>query len=52
MIDYSYLFIPLVPLTVDNAIQYILPSLSTDSNLFKETIKNPNRIDINLLLKK
>lgn len=49
-LEYSSLFIPLVPLSVDNAIQYIIPSSSIDLDLFREATKNQDRINMKLLL--
>jgi len=47
---YSSLFIPLVALSPDNAMQYIIPLSTIESDLFEEVIKDPNRVDMNLLL--
>lgn len=49
--DYSSLFIPLVPLSADNSVQYIIPSPSIAHDLFEEATKNCDNIDVNLLLK-
>ncbi|CAF1396407.1 unnamed protein product [Rotaria sordida] len=48
--DYSSLFIPLVPLSDDNSVQYIIPSPFIDSDLFHEATKNYDKINVNLLL--
>ncbi|CAF1189301.1 unnamed protein product [Rotaria sp. Silwood1] len=49
--DYSSLFIPLVPLSADNSVQYIIPSPFIDSDLFREATKNCDKINVSLLLK-
>ncbi|UJR34859.1 hypothetical protein I4U23_027638 [Adineta vaga] len=49
-LTYSTLFIPLVPLSVDNATQYLIPSLNIDPKLFAEATKNFDKINVDLLL--
>lgn len=50
-IDYSTIFVPLTEISHHNAVQYVIPSPSTSSNMLLESIKNPDCVDLSYLLK-